>query len=35
LNCIQPIGPSFFAIIRSVLVFIVYSCKRIIETRVI
>src|SRR5882762_11452344 len=22
LNCIQPIGPSFFAIIRSVLVFI-------------
>src|ERR1700730_1376679 len=27
LNCIQPIGPSFFAIIRSVLVFIEYSCK--------
>src|SRR6266404_5562834 len=27
LNCIQPIGPSLFAIIRSVLVFIGYSCK--------
>src|ERR1700704_555483 len=27
LNCIQPIAPSFFAIIRSVLVFIGYSCE--------
>src|SRR5712664_632502 len=26
LNCIQPIGPSFFAIIRSVLVFMRFSC---------
>src|SRR3981189_2914844 len=26
LNCIQPIGPSFWAIIRSVLVFIGSSC---------
>jgi len=26
LNCIQPIGPSFLAIIRSVLVFMGFSC---------